>query len=35
MYERFDGQGVPGRLAGKDIPLGARSALALPTPSPI
>lgn len=24
MYERFDGQGFPGRLAGKDIPLGAR-----------
>jgi response regulator RpfG family c-di-GMP phosphodiesterase len=24
MYERFDGQGVPGRLAAKDIPLGAR-----------
>ncbi len=24
MYERFDGQGVPGRLAGKDISLGAR-----------
>jgi response regulator RpfG family c-di-GMP phosphodiesterase len=24
MYERFDGQGVPGRLGAKDIPLGAR-----------
>ncbi len=24
MYERFDGQGFPGRLAGSDIPLGAR-----------
>lgn len=24
MYERFDGQGFPGRLAGKDIPIGAR-----------
>ncbi len=24
MYERFDGQGFPGRLAGQDIPLGAR-----------
>jgi response regulator RpfG family c-di-GMP phosphodiesterase len=24
MYERFDGQGVPGRFAAKDIPLGAR-----------
>lgn len=24
MYERFDGQGFPGRFAGKDIPLGAR-----------
>lgn len=24
MYERFDGQGFPGRLVGKDIPLGAR-----------
>jgi response regulator RpfG family c-di-GMP phosphodiesterase len=24
MYERFDGQGVPGRLAGKDVPLAAR-----------
>ncbi len=24
MYERFDGQGFPGHLAGKDIPLGAR-----------
>jgi response regulator RpfG family c-di-GMP phosphodiesterase len=24
MYERFDGQGVPGRLAAKDIPLSAR-----------
>lgn len=24
MYERFDGQGFPGGLRGKDIPLGAR-----------
>lgn len=24
MYERFDGQGLPGRVRGKDIPLGAR-----------
>jgi response regulator RpfG family c-di-GMP phosphodiesterase len=24
MYERFDGQGFPDRLAGKDIPYGAR-----------
>lgn len=24
MYERYDGKGVPGELAGKDIPLGAR-----------
>lgn len=24
LYERFDGLGVPGRLSGKDIPLGAR-----------
>ncbi len=24
MYERFDGQGSPDRLAGKDIPYGAR-----------
>lgn len=24
MYERFDGQGFPSRLVGKDIPLGAR-----------
>jgi response regulator RpfG family c-di-GMP phosphodiesterase len=24
MYERFDGSGFPGRLKGKDIPLGAR-----------
>ena len=24
MYERFDGQGFPGGLKGKDIPLGAR-----------
>jgi response regulator RpfG family c-di-GMP phosphodiesterase len=24
MYERFDGQGFPGRLVGKDIPLGSR-----------
>ncbi|MCS6798472.1 MAG: DUF4388 domain-containing protein [Myxococcota bacterium] len=24
MYERWDGQGLPGKLRGKDIPLGAR-----------
>ena len=24
MYERFDGQGIPGTLAGKEIPLGGR-----------
>lgn len=24
MYERFDGKGLPGSVAGKDIPLGAR-----------
>jgi response regulator RpfG family c-di-GMP phosphodiesterase len=24
MYERFDGNGFPGRIAGKQIPLGAR-----------
>lgn len=24
MYERYDGQGLPDRTAGKDIPLGAR-----------
>lgn len=24
MYERFDGQGLPGRSSGKEIPLGAR-----------
>ncbi len=24
MYERFDGNGLPGELSGKDIPLGAR-----------
>ncbi|MFO0614481.1 MAG: DUF4388 domain-containing protein [Polyangiaceae bacterium] len=24
MYERFDGKGLPGSLAGKDIPIGAR-----------
>lgn len=24
LYERYDGQGFPDRLAGKDIPLGAR-----------
>ncbi len=24
MYERFDGQGLPGATTGKDIPLGAR-----------
>jgi CheY-like chemotaxis protein len=24
MYERFDGQGIPGDAAGKEIPLGAR-----------
>ncbi len=24
MYERFDGQGLPGAMSGKDIPLGAR-----------
>jgi response regulator RpfG family c-di-GMP phosphodiesterase len=24
LYERFDGQGMPGKRAGRDIPLGAR-----------
>jgi response regulator RpfG family c-di-GMP phosphodiesterase len=24
VYERFDGQGVPGKRAGRDIPIGAR-----------
>jgi response regulator RpfG family c-di-GMP phosphodiesterase len=24
MYERFDGQGLPGQMRGKDIPLGGR-----------
>ena len=31
LYERFDGQGFPDRLAGKDIPFGARVLAAVET----